>query len=562
MHKKALGAVLSAGLARGHRGSPAAALRVHRLYCTPVLFSGLASLCPNKAEISIVDKHYQYTIQILQRLHQKTPRSIVFFLAGSLPGEALLHMRQLSLLSMICHLPADPLHQHARYILTVYSAGSWFHQIRDVCIQYKLPHPLSLLSDPVPKLRFKKLVKLKVTEYWQHRLATECNSPDMSSLQHFNPYKASLLHPHPMWTSSAGSCYETAKSTVLARMVSGRYRTEMMCRFWSTNRGGFCLSPTCQNQNVPGTLQHLLIVCPALEETRKRLYGLWCVKTQICPPLHNLILKILASPPGVQMRFILDCTAFPELIMLVQAYGQEIQNLVLYLTRTFAFSVHRQKQRLLGRWPEKAKLNPTNIPRPGTTAGNNLPATNNYSDNNYHDNSHLIAGNTTDVPSSPDREVLTTARQTGGAATRPEVAGVSPGDVRVCQTSAGLHSTTQSSVTSPTSVNMQQLCRYDRPLGSFNWDQTSQFVFSDDVQVPCLYQPDVVQTVRGPGEVGSSSEGVGTGTGSGSEIFISQDTHYVQKCKHGMQQCPLSCGVQLGVRAYGSGAVVCGSQQM
>ena len=305
-----------------------------------------------------------------------------------------------------------------------------------------------------------------------------------------------------------------------------------------------------------------MYVCPALEETRKRLYGLWCVKTQICPPLHNLILKILASPPGVQMRFILDCTAFPELIMLVQAYGQEIQNLVLYLTRTFAFSVHRQKQRLLGRWPEKAKLNPTNIPRPGTNAGNNLPATNNYSDNNYHDNSHLIAGNTTDVPSSPDREVLTTARQTGGAATRPEVAGVSPGDVRVCQTSAGLYYTTQSSVTSPTSVNMQQLCRHDRPLGSFNWDQTSQFVFSDDVNVPRLYQPDVVQTVRGPGEVGSSSEGVGTGTGSGSEIFISQDTHYVQKCKHGMQQCPLSCSVQLGVRACGSGAVVRGSQQM
>ena len=130
-HKKSLGAVLSAGLARGHRGSPAAALRVHQIHCTPVLFSGLATLVLNKAEINIIDKHYQYTVQNLQRLHKKTPRSIIFFLAGSLPGEALLHLRQLTLLSMICHLPEDPLHQHGKHALTSMSPSSlsWFHQV-------------------------------------------------------------------------------------------------------------------------------------------------------------------------------------------------------------------------------------------------------------------------------------------------------------------------------------------------------------------------------------------------------------------------------------------------
>ena len=151
-HKKALGAVLSAGLARGHRGSPAAALKIHQLHCTPVLFSGLATLYLSKAETSIIDKHYQYTLQNLQRLHFKTPRSIIFFLAGSLPGEAILHLRQLSLLSMICHLPEDPLHHHAKYVLTCLppSASSWFHQLRDTCLQYRLPHPLELLGKTSP----------------------------------------------------------------------------------------------------------------------------------------------------------------------------------------------------------------------------------------------------------------------------------------------------------------------------------------------------------------------------------------------------------------------------
>ena len=68
-----MGAILSAGLARGHRGNPAAALRAHNLYCTPVLFAGLASIVLNNAEVKIIDMHFQNTLQDLQRLHQKTP---------------------------------------------------------------------------------------------------------------------------------------------------------------------------------------------------------------------------------------------------------------------------------------------------------------------------------------------------------------------------------------------------------------------------------------------------------------------------------------------------------
>ena len=180
---------MSVGLARGHRGSPAAALRVHQLHCTPVLFSGLATLVLNKAEIKIIDKYYQNIIQNLQRLHQKTPRSIVFFLAGSLSGEAILHMRQLSIFSMICQLPSDPLHHHAHYVLSMLppSSLSRFHQMRTYACSIACPNQLTLLEHPVSKERFKRLVKVKVTEYWQHILAEECSSPDMTLLVHFDP---------------------------------------------------------------------------------------------------------------------------------------------------------------------------------------------------------------------------------------------------------------------------------------------------------------------------------------------------------------------------------------
>ena len=55
-------------------------------------------------------KLVQCTAQRLQRLHQNTPRAGVFLLAGCLPGEDVLHQRQLGLFSMICHIHGDPLH--------------------------------------------------------------------------------------------------------------------------------------------------------------------------------------------------------------------------------------------------------------------------------------------------------------------------------------------------------------------------------------------------------------------------------------------------------------------
>ena len=57
VHKKALHALLPAGLARRHRGSPRASLKISQLYGVPVLLSGLASLVLTKTELDIVDAH-------------------------------------------------------------------------------------------------------------------------------------------------------------------------------------------------------------------------------------------------------------------------------------------------------------------------------------------------------------------------------------------------------------------------------------------------------------------------------------------------------------------------
>ena len=91
-HKRKLGAVLHSGVARGHHGNPAASLRVDKVYGLPVLMSGLGALVLNKSEKDIINQHYKSTLENLMRLHQVTPPSVVYFLSGSLPGHAFLHL--------------------------------------------------------------------------------------------------------------------------------------------------------------------------------------------------------------------------------------------------------------------------------------------------------------------------------------------------------------------------------------------------------------------------------------------------------------------------------------
>ena len=189
-------------MARSHRGNPAASLKIQQIYTNPVLFSGLGSLVLNEHEVNIVGQHHKETISNLQRLLPLTPCSVVYFLAGTLPGAAFQHLRQLSIFGMITRMPAKILNTHARNIFNyvTITTKSWFYQIRDLCIQYSLPHPSHLLSSPPTSEVFKKLVKKHVIDYWEQKLRHE--AAPLTSLEFFNPRFMSLSSPHPIWTTA------------------------------------------------------------------------------------------------------------------------------------------------------------------------------------------------------------------------------------------------------------------------------------------------------------------------------------------------------------------------
>ena len=314
--------------------------------------SGLSALILNKSEVTIMSSFRKNNLQRLMKLHEKTPDCVIYFLAGSLPGAAILHLRQLSLFCMICHLKDDILNSLAIKLLVDAKPGahSWFQQIREICIQYELPHPLSLLESPPPKLQFKKFCKDKVHEYWRSKLSLHASS--LPSLQYLKPDFLSLKNPHPIWTSLDGNPYQAKAAKVQALFLSGRYRTNRFCRFWSaTNKEGYCELKTCKDLNIIEDLEHIILYCNGLCETRRRLLSFTTDFIADKPILQPIIdAYLFSSDSNTTMQFLLDCSLLPLVIQAKQKYGPSIHQTLFKITRTWCRSLHRDRLKCLGRY--------------------------------------------------------------------------------------------------------------------------------------------------------------------------------------------------------------------
>ena len=347
-HTRAVHSVLPAGMARGHYGNPAAALKVEKLYGVPVLLSGLGALVLSKPEEDSLDQHYKVSLESFQRLYKATPAPVVHFLAGSLPASALLHLRHLSILGMISRLgPNNILHKVASQTLTSPEKykHSWFLKVKDICEQYCLPDPLVILSHPPSSNSYKLTTKQKVLDFWNLKFRAAAQSLD--SLHMFKAEYMSLCQPHPIWTTAGSSPFEVKKATVQARMLSGRYRTCWLRRHWSGDQTGHCRVPGCTDQ--PGTLQHLATgECSGLTGALTRSVALWKSFLQQNPILFPVVKQYSLS--NSFLSFLIDPTTKPEVISLTQINGKQISEKLCYMTRTWLFYMHKERLKLLGLW--------------------------------------------------------------------------------------------------------------------------------------------------------------------------------------------------------------------
>jgi hypothetical protein len=220
---------------------------------------------------------------------------------------------------MMCRLPENILHAQAVNVFTssTPSSNSWLFKIREICLQYLLPHPLELLKSPPPKQRYKNLVKKHVVDYWEKFLRAEAAVLD--SLLYFKPNFCSLLAPHPLWSTCGSSPAKIAMATVQAQMISGRFRTEELCSNWSKNKLGVCLlSKECSS--TVENLQHILSLCTALQPTRDKMMKFTEDYSKKFPIVKDIVLSLCDQSSPLFSQFLLDCSSLPSVIMAAQLH--------------------------------------------------------------------------------------------------------------------------------------------------------------------------------------------------------------------------------------------------
>ena len=172
----------------------------------------------------------------------------------------------------------------------------------------------------------------------------------MESLSHFNPSFMSLVSPHPIFLSAGSSPYEVIKARVQAILLSGRYKTERLCRFWSRNPNGYCLTPSCKNADIQEDVEHILLHCKSLSSTRSSLREFTANFSKIHPHLREILLTFTAPQHPQFCQFLMDCSVIHEVISFTQEHGQDKLYQLFKVTRTWCYSLHRDRLKMLGRW--------------------------------------------------------------------------------------------------------------------------------------------------------------------------------------------------------------------
>ena len=101
-------------------------------------------------------------------------------------------------------------------------------------------------------------------------------------------------------------------------------------------------------QETEETLEHSLLHCPQYCSTRTVLSKMW--RSSANEISRELALSALTKQPQYIMQFLLDPSVIPEVIVATQDDGVEVLNYIFHLTRTWCFSIHRERLKSLGRW--------------------------------------------------------------------------------------------------------------------------------------------------------------------------------------------------------------------
>ena len=158
----------------------------------------------------------------------------------------------------------------------------------------------------------------------------------------------SLIKPHPLWSTCGPSSYEINKACIQAKYLTGRFRTDKLLSYFSKKNSAFCqLHP---EQEMIGDLEHHLVLCPVLQERRTLLFQYWDTLTSTSLACREIVNVYKSAPLKLFMQFILDCSVLPEVITATQQHGIIVLNILFKATRTYCYSMYRERMKRLDMW--------------------------------------------------------------------------------------------------------------------------------------------------------------------------------------------------------------------
>ena len=250
--------LMGVGFHGGKNGlDPFCCIKIIHIYIVPKLLHGLNAAVLPKQEIEKMERFYRKTMKMVTGLSDSTANEAVYMITGTIPLEAHLHLRILSLFGRIARLGNEhPLYQLAkRQLLMTDSKSSWFTQLSKLAEMYEIDLDLFMYK-PMKKEEWKRYCKTTVEAKWRAQLRLH----EKSSLKEL--VCPQQMTAHGSILACKGKPEHAIPTRIRLRMLTGRYSTQTS--IWNRNKG---VNPACQLCGAPEeNLRHLLTECEELND--------------------------------------------------------------------------------------------------------------------------------------------------------------------------------------------------------------------------------------------------------------------------------------------------------
>ena len=106
----------------------------------------------------------------------------------------------------------------------------------------------------------------------------------------------------------------------------------------------------CQGREIKEDIEHILLYCNSLALARNRLVDFTLKYSCSFPFLRDILLTVTQPNHTHYVQFLLDCSVIPQVISLRQKHGDIVLHHLFKVSRTWCYSLHRERLKLLGRW--------------------------------------------------------------------------------------------------------------------------------------------------------------------------------------------------------------------